>query len=446
MGYLEIAAVAAALLALATPALGSTSVEERARLHYRITARIDPAAQSLAVEAWIQRPPAANFYLHEDFTLTRVEADGKEVGFHEDAAAERIAFLPIGVHVAVEAVGVRELHVAYEGSIREPVAKVNMITPDLVEMALYCAWLPLFEDLPEATFELEVDLPAGYVVIANGRQGKQRSEGGRARTRWSSQRPAVDIVLVASPHFRRAESVSGSVRVEVYHQQLPTELVEARMADLLEGRQWLEDVYGPPQGAADICIVYAPRHGWGYYRPGMFVVSERATADAAADPYQAAMDFRYSLHEIAHSWWSIADQATTHDWINEGLAEFSALSFCRECYGAEIAERRVEEYRQEASRSTTAIAETEMASPDQEANRHSKSPLMFVEAESRFGAESLNEFLRSFYARFAGTRAATTEAFLEEARAHLGTDGEEFFREALFRKADLTGPPKEAER
>jgi hypothetical protein len=396
--------------------------------------RVDPASHRLKVEAWVGHPPSASFYLHRGFGITLVEADGVAADFHRDAGADPIAFSPSGTRVAVDAAQIQELHVAYTGAIQEPVAKVNMITPDLVELALYCAWLPLFEGLPEATFELEADLPVGYVVVANGTRTDQCEEDGRARTRWVSQTPAVDIVLVASPRFRRAESSASGAHIEVYYQQLPAEMIERRIADLREGREWLEAIYGPPSIPPAICIVYAPRCGWGYVRPGLVVVSEGEAQDALGDPYEAAMEFRYSLHEIAHLWWSIADPSTPDDWINEGLAEYSAFRFCRQRYSAEITDRRVEGYRQAASQSGSAIAETETGSPDREANQYNRVPLMFVEAESRFGAEPLSQFLRSFYRRFAGTRAATTGAFLAEARRHLGTDSETFFREALYCK------------
>jgi len=60
------------------------------------------------------------------------------------------------------------------------------------------------------------------------------------------------------------------------------------------------------------------------------------------------------------------------------------------------------------------------------------------EDTDQFGEERLDRFLRAFYERFAGTRQATTELFLESAKTHLGSEAENFFRQELYRKASVT--------
>jgi aminopeptidase N len=165
------------------------------------------------------------------------------------------------------------------------------------------------------------------------------------------------------------------------------------------------------------------------------VSERRALRELSDKDYGEARDFLDNCHELSHFWWNVVDTATPNDWINEGLAEFSAFTVAQERYGKPFAEVRMAEYRQHAaqSKTTSAIAETEGNSPDRYVNRYEKTTLMFLEARRRFGEEALFRFLSELFARFAGTHQATTELFLQQVRKSMGAEAETFFREELFR-------------
>ncbi len=136
----------------------------------------------------------------------------------------------------------------------------------------------------------------------------------------------------------------------------------------------------------------------------------------------------------------LADPNTPDDWINEGLAEFSALRISGDLFGKAFAEMRSGEYQQNARESQTpdAIAETQNSSPDREVNRYDKTTLLFLEAQRRFGQESLDRVFKALYTRFAETHNATRASFLEEVVKQMGKDAETFFREALYRKNEMS--------
>ncbi|MEJ2052271.1 MAG: hypothetical protein P8X42_00005, partial [Calditrichaceae bacterium] len=138
--------------------------------------------------------------------------------------------------------------------------------------------------------------------------------------------------------------------------------------------------------------------------------------------------------EIAHYWWSIADVNTPDDWINEGLAEYSAFIVSKTMIGEEFTNQLLKEYKQrvESTETETAIALTENNSPDREVNRYDKAVLMFNEAAQKFGKENLHLFLKTLYERFAGTGNLTTALFLQYARSRMGTEAENFFETALY--------------
>jgi hypothetical protein len=232
----------------------------------------------------------------------------------------------------------------------------------------------------------------------------------------------------------------------VYSFRLPEQLLKSKTEGLAAGMERLSRLYGPPRVKGVLRLVYSPRSGWGYSRLPLIVVSEERARQVLAGDNGEAGDFRDNCHEMAHFWWSIADPTTPGDWINEGLAEFTAFRLAEQRYGRAFADVRLAEYRQNAasSKTSSSIAETEGTSPDREVNRYDKATLMFLEARRRFGEEPLDKFLRALYTRYAGTGQATTALFLEEAGRQMGKDAQSFFREELYRRPPVSSSDKPA--
>lgn len=419
----------------------SGNAEERAPFHLRLQVRVDPASHKLEAEAKIQHPPSSRFYLHKGLSVHQVTADGKPVSFHSDPSAAPLPYSPSSAAVVVDAQDTQLLELKYGGEISEVIGGVNMITPDLVELALYSAWFPMFAGTKECTLELEANLPKGLLAITNGQQKASREQEGRSITVWTSYGPGMDIVLLASPLLHRLAGEPKGTQVDVYSYRLPEQLLKSKIEGLATGMKRLSRLYGPPRVKGVLRLVYSPRSGWGYSRLPLIVVSEERAQQVLSRDNGEARDFRDNCHEMAHFWWGIADPSTPDDWINEGLAEFTAFRLTEERYGKAFADMRIAEYRQNASSSKTSssIAETEGASPDREVNRYDKATLMFLEARRRFGEEPLDKFLKALYTRYAGTGEATTALFLEEVGRQMGKEAQTFFREELYRRPPM-GP------
>lgn len=419
--------------------MGIGKGEQKSAFHYRLQVQVEPAQHKLEGEARIEHPPSSRFYLYKGLTVRQVAADGKPVRFHLDSSAVPLPFAPGSAAVVVEAQDVQNLRVKYGGEISEVVNGVNMITPQLVELALYVAWYPLFEGLKDYTFEMEANLPQGFLTTTNGLRKEQRNEDERSITVWTSYTPGFDMVLLASPLLHQFAGGVEGTQVEMYSYRLPAPLQKSKIDGLLAGMNRLSSLYGPPRVKGILRLVYSPRSGWGYSRIPLIIVSEERAQGVLSQESGEARDFRDNCHEMAHFWWSIADPATPDGWIDEGLAEYSAFRLAEEGYGKAFAEARMGEYREHASHSKTSssIAETEPASPDREVNWYDKAPLMFLEAQRRFGQEPLDKLLRAIYARFAGTGRTTTALFLEEAGKQMGKEAQVFFREELYRKPSV---------
>jgi hypothetical protein len=393
---------------------------------YRLAVIIDPQTSGIEVHARIQDPPALGFYLNGNLQITGVTADGRPVAYHKEPSTR----------IVIEADHPKQLSIDYAGCLKDTMSGVNLIRPDLVELAIYSDWFPIFEGGRLFDFELEADLPTGFIETTNGRLIDRRNHDQRTISSWKSFQPDFDIALVASPKFQKLEDSSPGMTVEVYSTRLSLDDVQEKKNRLIKAMARLAELYGPTQVDGQLRFVYSPRNGWSYSRVPLFVVSEAYALAMLKESFGKARDFHGAAHEAAHFWWGIAGMSGPDDWINEGLAEFSAFRLSTEQFGETFADTLAAEYRKHASACETdaAIAQTPNDSPDRYVNRYEKTTLLFLEAERRFGKEPLERFLKAFYTRFAGTRNATTGLFLQELNDRLGPEAKAFFEDALFRK------------
>ena len=139
---------------------------------------------------------------------------------------------------------------------------------------------------------------------------------------------------------------------------------------------------------------------------------------------------------MSHYWWGFADASTPDDWLNEGLAEYSAFMVSEKIVGREFADQLLSEYRQRASagKTETAIAATEGNSPDREVNRYDKPVLLFHDAREKYGAVAWDGFLKALYIRFTSEQKATTGLFLDELGKRLGPDARASIAAVLYAK------------
>ena len=403
-------------------------VIEQTGLHYDLNVIISPEDQSIEATVVINNPPDSSFFLYRDFEITDLSANGTPANYRTGTG--QFFFTPVASQIVVESDSIRTLQISYHGSMTEPIMDVNMVTPDLVEIGLFPSWYPIFEGVPgpvEHSFNLQATLPDTFVVVSNGNRIDESGDDGRQSIRWSSDRKNFAIAIVGSPNFKRMEREFKGIKAESYYVNLTPEFVEGRMDQLLHGMDWFKGIYGEPRGEPEPKFIYSPRSSWGYVLSPAFMVSEEWTENALQAPYSRAMDFRYSLHEIAHFWWLISEDS----WLDEGLAEFSAFRYIREHFDSDISERRYQEYVDQAQSATTPIAESEMESPDREAIYYAEVPLLFIKAQELFGEDTLDHFLKGLYQDSTEAKL-TTESFLQKVQLELGPDAYSYFRDSLY--------------
>lgn len=415
----------------------SFSSEKNQLPFYHLKVKIFPDMGTLECKAEIQNPLDTSFVLNKDMEIQQIVADGKPASYNKIKSD----ILPNSVEYVLRTKIPNNLVIKYSGSIKagsfqSVISSVNMIKHDLVELAIYVAWFPKLKNFPLFNFQIDVDVPSNFVTITNGFLKEEKTENRRNLTKWESFAPSFDIALLSAPNLKKSDINNNEVNIEIYYDKLPETYVDSMKSNLLKSMERLVDLLGVPKTSNLIRVGYSPRPSWGYVRTPFIIVSENNALSNRNNKFGFARDFRYTTHEIAHYWWSFANTNTPDDWINEGLAEYSAFLVSKDIIGTEFTDELLSEYKEKAASciTETAIAETEGDSPDREVNRYAKPVVIFEEAKEKFGDNIMKIFYKDLYNRFKESKTATTAIFLDEAEKQIGKEAKNFFSDRLYKK------------
>ena len=326
------------------------SAEERPMpVSYDLKVTIDPELGTIAVRGTIDVPPGepasktVQFALHETFAIKQLSVNGHVASFSFQPAE------PTPINPATRNVRVNlpsggrpdniHLEIEYGGRLKEipefgtfadqKQAMDDQINSRLVELANYSSWYPQFFVFGRPLkIALEVSLPRGWIAVCSGKKISDRTKDGRAITQWLSPND-TDILIAASPNYKRKAVHLPDAEIEIYNTQLPEEFVENEGQQVAEVMKLFSDWLGEttiPSGT--VKHVYSPKRKGqgraGIARTGMIVTSEGRILDALASDPKSSL-FQDIAHEIAHFWWNFG--AGQGDWVNEAFAEyFSALA------------------------------------------------------------------------------------------------------------------------
>ena len=334
---------------------------------YDLRARIEPTSGNLAVQAKMDiplQPGVKNlqFNLHATFVIKKLLLDGHDAVF-SSAEGEPLFTLPRPQRVTVTlpagfAQDKVHMDIEYEGRLKEvpefgasPNAKEEMddqINARLVELANYSSWYPEFSFGTPLRATLEVSLPQGWITICSGKQTESRIAEGREITRWSSPND-IDILVVASPNFKKKSFREAGTNIEIYYTRMPEAFIDNEVQQLAGVLNLYTERLGETNvPAGTIKHVYSPKRKGqgmaGIARPGMIVTSEGITMDSlAADPHFSL--FQGIAHEIAHFWWNFG--TGQGDWINEAFAEYFSATAVQKVSGEQAFQDLLANYRKQ---------------------------------------------------------------------------------------------------
>ena len=402
---------------------------------YSLYVKIIPDSGYMKVNCEILNPGDSVFYLTKGMQITEIKTDQQPVDLKSTIINLPNNSTRISLHGKPQ-----KIEIAYCGKINpadypKTTSAVNMVNSKLIELSDQIKWYPSPASDGIFNYSLTLDLPSDYRSVTNSILKTTRNDRQREITEWETGKPVWNITLVAAPGMTRSQVKSNGCEIEIYSTKLPSSYIDSIKNDISKAYHDLSQLYGSAGSGNLIRLVYSPRSAGGYSRAPMIIVSEKFALEQRNQTYGYARDLRLDIHEIAH-YWSIADVNTSEDWLNEGLAEFSALMISKKLAGNSFYEVLLKEYRGIVSSSDirTSIVETQGNSGEREINRYYKPALLLNDLWIKYGDDKIRELFSSFYSVSLSNGGATTELLLDRIEKVLGTDARNSFYEAITKK------------
>lgn len=288
---------------------------------------------------------------------------------------------------------------------------------------LYARTMVPLQDTPAVriTYNAHITTPEDVIAVMSARQDPSGKRDGDYSFKMSQPIPSYLLALAVGD----IEFEAISEDVGVYAEDYILEASAAEFEDTPEMVDAIEALYGPYRWGRYDLIVLPPSFPFGgMENPRLsFMTPTLIAGDKSLTNVVA--------HELAHSWsGNLVTNATWRDaWLNEGFTTYVENRTMEALYGAEravmeraLAKQDLMRDVKEAERpELTALKMPEdLSHPDDAFSEVSYAGGMFFLKflEERFGRETFDEFLRSYFEKFA-FESITTEDFLVYFEDHL---------------------------
>ena len=261
-------------------------------MKYFINAKIYPEFHHIEVSGKLVDLPKQDqitFYLNKNFVIQKfgIIDDMWKYFFDLDGEAPQYVAIARPVHIILEE---DTVEFQYYGTVNDFIDDVNIIVPDLVELAIYSAWFPF---IPGVLFDysLEIELPNEYTVISNGVITSEKQNDQCTIYHVSSIMPTLDIVICASPKLIKKSIASENLLAQIVYPRDFPQLSEGKLEAISEAYNQLGRILGPAKQLGYLTIVLSPRYGWGYARTPMFIRSGQYAAQQTNSEQDHHVDF-----------------------------------------------------------------------------------------------------------------------------------------------------------
>ncbi len=186
-------------------------------------------------------------------------------------------------------------------------------------------WYPC-PDAPNAKFTSEITcrVPAGMVVLSNGRKVSEEQSGGLVAVRWLQDKPHANyLISLLAGHFQKVEDRYRDIPLEFW--TVPSDFKEAAnsFATTKDTMAFLEKEIGVPYPWAkydQVCV--RDFVAGGMENTSITTLTDGTLFTPATENIRSSQGL--VAHEMAHQWFG--DLVTCKDWsqiwLNEGFATF----------------------------------------------------------------------------------------------------------------------------
>ena len=308
-------------------------------LHQKLKVTIEPQSGHLQVEAGLTLPQGTrpHFLLHRG-----LNPQSSTPGVRLIETEQIQGRVPLSVYRVELPTDSGQFTISYAGRISHSLTRhkespgrrmerlAGTISAEGVHLDGASAWYPLFPDQLQ-TFELEVDLPQGWLAVSQGAGPNPEQKGRRQQSRWRAQQPQDEVYLIAAPFHLYQRDLDGT-EAQVFLRQPEQKLAER----YLDATERYLGLYQPLLGPYPYPKFALVENFWqtGYGMPSFTLLGSRVIRL----PFILYSSYP---HEILHNWWgnSVYVDYATGNW-SEGLTSYLADHLLAEQRGQGISHRR----------------------------------------------------------------------------------------------------------
>jgi hypothetical protein len=192
-----------------------------------------------------------------------------------------------------------------------------------------------------ALYDVTLTAPADLVLVTTGSEVAGEVDGDRQVRRFVGG-PVRDFVIVADPGLVAVSTEVNGTTVTSYHTPGDAAGGEQILAWGAQALTTFTELFGPyPYGALDLVAV--PGVTAYEYPQLIFVGADYYPDPVASGSRPGAIEFLVA-YEVAHQWWYglVGSNPHRHAFLDEGLAEYSAVLYFERQHGAEAAEAQLD--------------------------------------------------------------------------------------------------------
>jgi hypothetical protein len=193
-----------------------------------------------------------------------------------------------------------------------------------------------------ALYDVTLRAPEQLTIITPGIESSTEVRGGQALHRFVSG-PARDFPIVADPTLVVTSAVQQGTTVTVYAPSGGDGGADQILTWTTQALAIYADMFGPyPYTTLDVVAVPGVL---GYEFPEMIWLGQEFVADPEGSASRPGATEFLVAHEVAHQWWYglVGSNPHRYAYLDEGLAEYSAVLYFERQYGVAAAQRQLGE-------------------------------------------------------------------------------------------------------
>lgn len=323
------------------------------------------------------KKPGVSFALAESMKVDEIWLDSRRICFSTELFEESPLPQPT-VKIALENETPGNLSVRYHGELT---GVFRYDRPDLLHLSFYNAWYPFSFDV-DTDCQIRVHLDDSWEA-AYGIYDTEAKAWLIPGIELLPQITDCNVLMIKKDAYGALENGSVTVFFEPEYR----EMAERVFVFFSNVQQYYVKLYGIDR-IGKTTIAYLPRmdewSGDAYSRNGLIVFGHEP---------EDLPDQRHTFaHEMGHAYGTGADVFSWEDWLNETVAEWSALLYESE-YDPDLFEVQIRKHEQKCEPSGLSLRPIGDERPDEV---HSVGTLIWYEIYKVYGGDAIAELLRTY--------------------------------------------------